>query len=162
MDGLGGFTVMETRAALLTVRVVEAEIEPDAAEILELPVATLVAKPWLPAALLMVAMEPVDEPHWTEPVMSCVLPSVKVPVAANCSVVPRGMVGIEGVMAMETKAAGVTVKMAQPSMLAAVALIVVWPRATLVASPLALVVATEGADELQVADVVRSSVLPSA
>jgi hypothetical protein len=44
-DGLGGFTVIETSAARLTVRIVEAEIDPDAAEMLELPVATLVAKP---------------------------------------------------------------------------------------------------------------------
>ena len=162
MDGLGGFTVIETSATMLTVRVVEAEIEPDVAEMLELPVATLVAKPWLPSALLMVATEPSDESHWTEPVMFCVLPSVKVPVAANCSVVPRAMVGIAGVMAMETNAVGVTVKGDEPPMLAATAVIVVWPVEALVASPLVLAVATDGADELQVADVVRSSVLPSA
>jgi len=92
MDGTGGFTVIEISAAALTVKDVEAEIGPDAAEILELPLATLVAKPRLPAALLMVAIEPSDESQRTEPVMSCVLPSLKVPVAANCSVVPRGMV----------------------------------------------------------------------
>jgi hypothetical protein len=48
---------------VLTVRVVDAEIEPAVAEMLELPLATLVAKPWLPAALLMVAIEPSDESH---------------------------------------------------------------------------------------------------
>lgn len=90
------------------------------------------------------------------------LPSLKVPVAANCSVVPSGMVGIAGVMAMETNVAGVTVKVDEPTVLAAAAVIVVWPVDALVASPLALAVATDGADELQVADVVRSSVLPSA
>ncbi len=162
MDELDGFTVIETRAATLTVRVVEAEIEPDAAEMLELPSATLVAKPWAPGALPMVATEALDEAHWTEPVMFCVLPSVKVPVAANCCVVPRGMVGIAGVMAMETKVAGVTVKVDEPAMPAAAAAIMVWPVEALAASPLALAVATEGADELQVAEVVRSSVLPSA
>ena len=94
--------------------------------------------------------------------MSCVLPSLKVPVAANCSVVPRGMVGIAGVMAIETNVAGVTVKVDEPTVLAAAAVIVVWPADALVASPLALAVATDGADELQVADVVKSSVLPSA
>jgi hypothetical protein len=65
-------------------------------------------------------------------------------------------------MAMETNVAGVTVKVDEPPMLAAAAVIVVWPVDALVASPLALAVATDGADELQVADVVRSSVLPSA
>jgi len=154
--------VIETRAATLTVRVVEAEIDPDVAEMLELPPATLAAKPWLPGALLIVAAEALDEAHWTEPVMSCVLPSVKVPVAANCSVVPRGIVGIAGVMAMETKVAAVTVKVEEPAMPTAAAAIVVWPVEALVASPLALAVATDGADELQVADAVRSSVLPSA
>ena len=61
MDGPDGFTAIETSVAVLTVRVVESEIEPDAAEMLELPLAALVAKPWLPAALLMVATEPSDE-----------------------------------------------------------------------------------------------------
>jgi hypothetical protein len=91
-----------------------------------------------------------------------VLPSLKVPVAANCSVVPRGMVGIAGVMAMETNVAGVTVKVDEPPMPAAVAVIVVWPVDALLACPLALDVATDGNDEFQIADVVRSSVLPSA
>jgi hypothetical protein len=162
MDGLAGFTVIEASATMLTVRVVEAEIEPDVAEMLELPVATLVAKPWLSAVLLMVATEPSDESHWTEPVMFCALPSVKVPVAANCSVVPSAMLGIAGVMAMETNAAGLTVRVDEPRMLAAAAVIVVWPVDALVASPLALTVPTDGADELQVVDAVRSSVLPSA
>ena len=90
------------------------------------------------------------------------LPSVKVPVAANCSVVPRAMLGITGVMAMETNVAGVTVKVDEPPMLAAAAVIVVWPGEALVASAPALALATDGAEELQVADGVRSSVLPSA
>jgi hypothetical protein len=63
MDGAAGFTVIVTSATMLTVRVVEAEMEPDVTEMLELPVATLVAKPWLPAALLTVATEPSDESH---------------------------------------------------------------------------------------------------
>jgi hypothetical protein len=62
-DGPGGFTVIEISAAVLTVRVVEAEIGPDAAEMVELPLAALVANPRLPAALLMVATESSDESH---------------------------------------------------------------------------------------------------
>jgi hypothetical protein len=65
-------------------------------------------------------------------------------------------------MAMETNVAGVTVKVDEPPMLAAAAVMVVWPVDALVASPLALAVATDSADEPQIADVVRSSVLPSA
>lgn len=162
IDGLEGLTAIETSAAPPTVRVVEAEIEPEVAEMLEFPVAALVASPTLPLALLMVAMDPFDEFHWSEPVMFCVLPSVKVPVAANCSVVPSGMLGIAGVMEIETNAAGVTVKVDVPAMLAAVAVIVVWPVDALAANPLVLTVATEVNEELQVAEVVKSSVLPSA
>jgi hypothetical protein len=163
IEGLAGFTVIETRAATLTVRVVETEIEPDVAEMPELPSATLVARPWLPATLLTVATETSNDAHWTDPVMSCVVPSVKVPVAANWSVVPRGMVGVDGVMAIETRVAGVTVNVDDPAMLpAAVAVIVAWPAEALVTNPVALAVATVGADELQFAEVVRSSVLPSA
>lgn len=84
MDGAGGVTVMETNAAVVTVRGVEDEIEPDVADTLQVPLATLVARPWLPAALLMAAIELSDEAHWTDPVMSCVLPSLKVPIATNC------------------------------------------------------------------------------
>lgn len=55
--------MIETRAAMLTVRVAEAEIEPEVAEMVEFPVATLVASPTLPLVLLMVAMELFDEFH---------------------------------------------------------------------------------------------------
>jgi hypothetical protein len=54
---------METRAAMPTVRVTDAEIEPEVAEMVEFPVATLVAIPTLPLVLLTVAMEPLDEFH---------------------------------------------------------------------------------------------------
>jgi hypothetical protein len=65
-------------------------------------------------------------------------------------------------MAMDTNAAGVTVKVDEPAMPAAVAVIVLWPIEAPVASPVALRVATDGSEELQVADVVKSSVLLSA
>src|SRR5258708_38612160 len=110
----------------------------------------------------MVAIEPFDESHWIEPVMFCVLQSVKVPVAAICSVVHRGMAGIAGVMTIETSAAGVTVKVDEPAMPAAAAVMTVWPVDKLVANAFEPAVATDGTDELQVADVVKSSVLPSA
>ena len=135
IDGPGGFTVIETRAATLTVSVVELETEPSVAEILEAPSATLVAKPRTPGASPMVATEVSDEAHWTEPVMVCVLPSVKVPVATNCSVVPKGMAGSAGVMVMDTKVAAVTLNVDAPEIPAAAAVMVHWPVATLVASP---------------------------
>ena len=44
-DGLAGLTVIEASATVLTVRLVEAEMDPEVAEMLELPVAMVVAKP---------------------------------------------------------------------------------------------------------------------
>ena len=63
---------------------------------------------------------------------------------------------------MDTNAAEVTVKVDEPLMPAALAVIMVWPVAALVARPVALTVAVDGSEELQVAEVVRSNVLPSA
>lgn len=69
--------------------------------------------------------------------------------------------GLAGVTAIETKAAAVTVSVALPEMLPEVALIVVEPAATELASPALLTVATVVEEELQVADEVRFCVLPS-
>lgn len=63
------------------------------------------------------------------------LPSVNVPVAANWSVVPRGMLGIAGVTAIETNAAGVTVSVVEPLIEPEVAVTVVPPIFTLAAIP---------------------------
>jgi len=61
-----GFTVIETRWAVDTVRVVEPLTDPDAAVIVALPFATLVARPWL----LIVATAADEAVQRTEPVMS--------------------------------------------------------------------------------------------
>ena len=55
-------------------------MEPEAAVIWTLPIVTLVARP----ELLIVATAGLDELQAAEAVKSCVLPSVKVPVAVNC------------------------------------------------------------------------------
>ena len=55
-----------------------------------------------------------DVDHFTELVRFCVLPSVKVPVAVNCSVSPRATEGLAGVTAMDTKAAAETVDVVEP------------------------------------------------
>ena len=81
--GLAGVTEIETSAAELTVNVVEPCTDPAVAVMLAVPVSPLLANPWLPLALLMVATEVVSELHCTVVVMFCVLPSVNVPVAEN-------------------------------------------------------------------------------
>ena len=72
---------------------VEAEIDPSEAEMVAVPTPTLVARPWLPAELLIVATDCVSEVQVTEEVMVSVLPSLYVPVAANCCVIVREMIG---------------------------------------------------------------------
>ena len=63
------------------------------------------------------------------------LPSVKVPVAVNCSVVPDGMVGIAGVSAIETRFAEVTVRVVEPLIAPETAVTAVLPTVTLAATP---------------------------
>ena len=84
MKGIEGFTVIETKAAVFTVSVVDFEIEPEVAEMVEVPVASPVARPCPPTPLLIVTTELSDELHCTELVMFCMLPSLKVPFAVNC------------------------------------------------------------------------------
>lgn len=84
IDGPDGLTAMDTSAAVVTVKVVEDRVDPDAADTVQVPLATLVANPWFPDALLMAAIVLSDDAHWTEPVISCVLWSLNVPVVANC------------------------------------------------------------------------------
>jgi len=78
-----------------------------------------------------------------------------VPVAVNCLVVPREMLGLAGVTAMETSVAGVIVSVVVPDFPPDVAVMVVEPVPTAVASPL-VIVATDVDDELHVTAPVRS------
>jgi hypothetical protein len=70
----------DTKVAAPTVIPVVSEMLPEAALTVAVPIATPVASP--PAPILAIAGA--LEVHITDPVKSCVLPSLKVPVAANC------------------------------------------------------------------------------
>ncbi len=83
----------------------DAVTSPKVAEICVEPGRPPVASP----SLLIVAASGLLDAHTTSPDKFCVVPSEKVPVAVNCSVVPFAKVGVEGVMAIETRVAGVTV-----------------------------------------------------
>jgi hypothetical protein len=61
---------------VLTVNVVEPVTEPEVAVIVVCPVPALVASPFVPAELLMLATAAPLELHVTVVVMFCVLPSV--------------------------------------------------------------------------------------
>ena len=150
-------TSMDTSVAGVTESVVDPTMLPDAAVIVVNPEAIAVANPLL---ILMVATPVLDELQITDAARSCVVLSVKVPVAVNCLVVPLAMLGLTGETAMDTSVAGVTVRVVVPAMFPAAAVIVDEPVANEVASPLLpaalLMAATAVVDELQTATVVRS------
>ena len=88
------------------------------------------------------------------------MPSVNVPVAVNCSVVPSGMEGLGGVTEIATSWAGVTVSTVLPETVPLVAEIMVCPVAFDVAKPGEVIVATAVEDDAQETALVMSSVLP--
>ena len=67
---------METSTAAPTVRVVEPLIEPRLAVMRVDPWARVVACPWVPPPLPIVAIDGFELPHVTVPVMSCVVVSL--------------------------------------------------------------------------------------
>jgi hypothetical protein len=154
--------LMPTRCAVDTVRPVEPLIVPNAAAMVVLPVATLVATP----VLAIVAAAGLEELQTTDPEMSCVLLSLNVPVAVNCLVVPVAIVEFAGVTVSDTRLAPVTVRDAVPLTDPLAALMVVVPAPVLVASPVGSTVATAPDVDDQVTDgnacVLPSSKLPTA
>jgi hypothetical protein len=113
----------------------------------------------------MIAVDAVDELQFTTEVTSCVLPSLKVPVAVNCCVAPRTTVGVSGFIAIEARVTGFTTSEADPLTEPKLTLIVVVPALRVLASPavvaVSLMVATEAAVELQCPVWVRVCVVPS-
>jgi hypothetical protein len=135
IEGFPGVTAIDTSTAAVTLRVVLPLTEADVAVIVAVPVPTLVASPFWLVTLLMVATLGVSLPHSTLSVTFCVVPSVKVPVAVNWSVVPRGVLGIAGVTAIDTSTAGVTFSVVEPLIDPYVADTLVLPTDTLAAVP---------------------------
>ena len=88
------------------------------------------------------------------------LPSLKVPAAANCCICPAAIDGLAGETIIETSAAAPTVTLVEPVMLADVAITFALPTASAFAMPVALMEIVVGALELHVADDVKSRVLP--
>jgi hypothetical protein len=112
-----------------------------------------------------IAVDAADELQVTTEVKSCVLPSLKVPVAVNCCVAPRTTVGVGGFIAIETSVTGLTTSVADPLTDPELTLIVVVPAPKVLASPavtaVSLMVATEAAVELQCPLRVRLCDVPS-
>ena len=146
-DGVkGNSTIAEV---VVTVRLLEPVTVFDVAIMLDCPTDALLARP----VLVMVATVGFDDTHVATLVTSCTVPSVNVPAAANCCAAPNKIVGFEGLTAIDTSAAGVTVRTADPDTEPDVAVMVVDPVETLVTRPalpgVLLTVATGPEDDVQ-------------
>jgi hypothetical protein len=108
----------------------------------------------------MLATVPADELQVTLEVRSCVVLSLKWPVAVNCLVALWVIVGFPGVTEIVCKTGGFTVSRVEPLTPFKVAVIVVWPALWVVARPEALMVATAVFDDAHVTREVRLLVLP--
>ena len=156
-DAFAGVIASDTSAGGPTVSVAEPETEPTIAVMVVVPIALALDSP----DALMLATAPEVELHVRTLVRSCVEPLVYVPIAVNCWVVPSGIAAAEGVIVSEISAGGLTVIAADPLALPDVAVIVAAPIPIPLADPELLISATDCVSELQVAEVVRSCVLPS-
>jgi hypothetical protein len=97
----------------------------------------------------------------TEFVRSSVLPSVYVPVAFKACVVPSANEEFAGVMTRETNVGCVTVTGVEPVIDPEAAVTVAVPMLAPVSRPVLPMLATAGAEELQLTELVTSCVLPS-
>jgi hypothetical protein len=140
---------------------------PTAAVMALVPRVRPVARPLEPDALLTVAIACAAELQFAAVVRVCVVPSVYVPVAVSCRVLCcvvtlLRMMGLVGVMAMDTSVAGVTVKVVVPDTPLRAAVMVLEPTLSPFASPVAAPTeATVGALEVHAAMPVMSWVVAS-
>jgi hypothetical protein len=114
IEGAPGVTLNDFKVAVVTVSVTPGlviVVLPTTADavITDVPVDTEVARPTWPVWLEMVATATVAELHDTWVVIGCVVPSLNVPVAVNCAVVPRAIEALGWSMAIEVKTAAVMV-----------------------------------------------------
>ena len=160
-EALLGVTATETRAAGATVSMVDPVTEFNEAKTLVDPCFRVVTCPALTEATVASEAAQVAVAE-----RSCVDLSLKVPVATNCWCRPRATEGLPGVTAIETSVAAVMVTAVLPPMVApeteseADAEIVELPVAKAETIPL-LTPATLAAEEFQLAEAVRSLVVPS-
>ena len=92
---------IETSVAGVTVSAVEPLTGPEAALMVVVPGATLVARPFEPEALLTVAADVSEDAHVADAVRSWVEPSVYIPVVVSCSWIPAAIERLDGVTTME-------------------------------------------------------------
>ena len=94
---LDGLTMIDDRVAAAMVKTVDPVTVAQVALTVADPVPTPVASP----VLLTLTVEMVSEAQVAVELRSCVLPSLNVPVAMNCCVVPKAIEGFAGVTAID-------------------------------------------------------------
>ena len=155
-ERFGGVIVIPVSTAAVTVTVVLPDTPSRVAVIVALPIPVPVTRPWLPGASLTVASDGAEETQVTNDVRFSVVPSEKSPVAMSCSLVPLAIEELGGVIVIPVSTAAVTVTVLVPDNPASVAVIVALPTPVPLTSPLLLTVAMGFADEVQLAEAVRS------
>lgn len=96
---VAGVTAMDF-SGLVTVRTVELIIDPEFNEMVVVPPDIAVARP----EVFMVATEVFEDCQFPEPERVLVVPSLKVTVTVNCWVAPNPMVGLAGVILIDSRA----------------------------------------------------------
>lgn len=141
---LAGVTEMEVSVAELTFSGALPETPLKVAEILAVPGPIAVALP--PAATVVTAG--LSEAQVESLVMTCLVRSLKTPVAAKANLVPGAMVRPEGVTEMDTIVALETLSVVEPLIESSVAVMVVDPGVRPFARPPRAIVATAVLDEV--------------
>lgn len=161
ISAFSGVTLMEVRVAFVTVRVSLEETPFAVAVIVEVPAVNPIARPCAPLKL-MLATRGFDELQFTRPVAFSVVPSLSVPVAVNCTVVPRAIDAIVDETTSFVIAGAPTVRVTLPLTPESVPVIFALPCARVVTAPVPeTTVATFVLDEVQVTLAVRSLLVPS-
>jgi hypothetical protein len=119
--------ILNQNADYCTVNVAEFVIPPEFPPIVAVPEPLAVANPPTLGAFAIVATLAEEELQCVVNVISCVVPSLKEPVAVNCCVLPTVTLGVAGVIASETNVPVPTVNVAVPVRPDAVARMVTVP-----------------------------------
>ena len=156
IEEFAGVIASDTSVAVLTVTDVLAETVPEVTLTVEVPGPTANAKPFWSIVSTLAELDC----HSAE-TSTCVLPSSKLPTAVNCCCVPAAIVTFVGVKVIVCRCAGTTVITEVSVKVPTVAVMVVVPAASVVASPLPSIVAALVFEDVQVTPVTKSWIEPS-
>jgi hypothetical protein len=146
-----GAIANDTKFALVTVTEAVPDMLPEVAVTVLVPAATAAPNPFESTIIALVLLED----HVAD-VSTCVLPSLKTPVAVNCSCVPAASVAVGGATVIESRLAGTTVIVEESVNDPTVAVIVVVPAPNVRANPSPSTLATVGSEELHCTPLTKS------